>query len=56
MKAKEILAAILAKVKDALQKHSDQLEQSLSLENAENVVTILQSVVLEAAYKSMVAW
>src|SRR5215469_18444857 len=43
MKAESVITAILTKVKDDLQKHSELLNQSLTAENAESVIKALQT-------------
>ena len=48
MKAQKIIAAVLTKVKEELQKHSDPLSQPLSPDHAENVANVLLSAMLSA--------
>jgi hypothetical protein len=48
MKAQAIVTSIITKVKEELQKHSDLLNQSLSSDNAENVVQAILKAVLSA--------
>jgi hypothetical protein len=51
--AEGIIATILTKVKDDLQKHSEQLNQPLSLDSAENVVKIIGTAVSTAAAEGL---
>jgi len=63
LKTEGIITAILTKIKDDLQKHSDTLNLLLPPENAENVVNVIKTAVntaaagsgvIEAACKSVV--
>jgi hypothetical protein len=49
LKAPEIIATILAKVKDELQKHSNSLNQPLTLDHAEHVAEIIGTAINVAA-------
>jgi len=49
MKARGIIAMITTKVKSILQEHADQLNQPLTVENAEAVVDVIQTAVMTAA-------
>ena len=48
MKAKAIIAMITTKVKSILQEHAEQLESSLTVENAEKVVDAIQEAIFAA--------
>ena len=49
MKAKGMIGMITTKVKSILQEHADQLNQPLTVENAEAVVDVIQTAVMTAA-------
>ena len=48
MKAQDIIAAVITKVKEELQKHNDPLNQPLSSDHAETVVNAILNAVLVA--------
>ena len=49
MTAKKIIATILTKIKDDLQKNVDTLNQPLNLDNAEDIIQVLKTAVLTGA-------
>jgi len=49
MKVEGIIAIITTKVKGVLQEHADQLNQPLSVANAETVVEVIQTAIMSAA-------
>ena len=56
MKAKAIIAMITTKVKSILQERAEQLEASLTVENAEKVVDVIQEAVFSGAAEGLKTW